>query len=208
MSSARFPGKVLAPFRGRPILAHVVERARAAVAPGRVFVVTSDLPSDDPVAAYAASAGIDVFRGPLDDVFERFRQAALTSGADWVLRVNADSPVMSLRILRAVVDAADESCDLVSTIAPRTLPKGQNPEAVRVSMLEAAAAAALTPSDREHVTAWFYRHPESCRIRNMSSGREGLAALNFSVDTVEDLARLESLSEADLERLLPGTLHG
>ena len=37
MSSARFPGKVLAPFRGRPVIAWVIDAARARSEPTRRF---------------------------------------------------------------------------------------------------------------------------------------------------------------------------
>ena len=70
MSSARFPGKVLAPFRGRPILWHVVDRVARALPDVPRVIVTSTDASDDPIAAYAQAIDTACFRGPLDDVFE------------------------------------------------------------------------------------------------------------------------------------------
>jgi spore coat polysaccharide biosynthesis protein SpsF len=208
MSSARFPGKALAPFRGRPLIAQVIDRVHGArnLEPARVTVLTSTHVSDDPLALYVESLGVRVYRGPLDDVLERFQRCAERSGADWIARINGDSPLMSPRIIEAVVDRADSDCDLVSTIAPRTLPRGQNPELIRTTTLLDTDPSLLSASDREHVTSCYYRHPERFRIVSLKCSRPALAEMNLSVDTVEDLHRLEAMPQAEIDDLLQVTL--
>ena len=71
MGSSRLPGKVLAPIAGRSILAHCVERLRAARV-GEVIVATTTRPDDDGVAAEAERLGVTVVRGAVDDVLGRF----------------------------------------------------------------------------------------------------------------------------------------
>src|SRR5262245_18083216 len=75
MSSRRFPGKVLAPYRGRPRITHVLSAIDAAFG-GSVplSVLTGTDRPDDPLRVYLDSLGVDVWRGPLDDVYDRFRQ--------------------------------------------------------------------------------------------------------------------------------------
>src|SRR5687768_13033965 len=99
MSSQRFPGKVLAPFRGRPIIDHVVAAIRSALPEVPVVVATSTEHSDDPLAAYLGSTGTAFHRGPLADVFSRFRGCLVAHPADWVLRVCADSPLLGAAML-------------------------------------------------------------------------------------------------------------
>lgn len=192
MSSRRFPGKVLAPFRGRPIIWHVLDRVAQALPDLARVVVTSTDASDDPLAAYLAHLGVPCFRGPLDDVFERFRRAARAHGASWLLRVCADSPLLDSRVLRAVVDAFDPSLDLVTTTAPRTFPKGHNAELINAATFAAIDAAELDADDREHVTRFLHRQPQRFKLRNVESGDPSLAALELAVDTIEDLRRLEA----------------
>ena len=192
MSSRRFPGKVLAPFRGRPILWHVLERVAAALQDVPRVVVTSLEASDDPLAAYCDRIGVACFRGPLDDVFERFRLAAREHEAQWLLRVCADSPLLEPRALRAVVDAFDPQLDLITTTAPRTFPKGSNAELINAATLAAIDARELDADDREHVTRFMHRQPDRFRIKNVESGDPSLARLELAVDTIEDLQRLES----------------
>jgi spore coat polysaccharide biosynthesis protein SpsF len=191
MSSRRFPGKVLAPFRGRPIIWHVLDRVAQALPDLKRTVVTSTDPSDDPLVAYLGSLGADCFRGPLDDVLDRFRLAAHARSARWLLRVCADSPLLDERVLHAVVAAREPNLDLVTTTAPRTFPKGHNAELIDVAVLDALDAAELEDADREHVTRFLHRHPERFHIKNVESGDPSLAALELAVDTLEDLQRLE-----------------
>ena len=204
MSSQRFPGKALAPFRGRPLIAHIVDCARQSrgVRSSEVVVLTSTDPSDDPLARYVESLGVEAFRGPLNDVFVRFQQCASGRHAEWIARMNGDSPLMSPAILDAVIARADANCDVVTTIVPRTLPKGQNPEVIRAETLLKTDATMLSSDEREHVTPYFYRYPDRFRIVSLQSNRPELAAVNLSIDTVEDLHRLEAMSQDDIDQML------
>ena len=194
MSSSRFPGKVLASLHGQPILQHVVAAARSVVDIRNIVVATSVDPSDDPVSAYAKMLGVAVVRGPLEDVLERFRECARQVGTEWIGRLNADSPLLDPLIIARVLEARlEDAYDLVTTVFPRTFPKGQNVELIRVSTLMSLGDDELTAGDREHVTAFFYRHPERFLIRNVESGSPALAGDSVAVDTIDDLRRLEQL---------------
>jgi spore coat polysaccharide biosynthesis protein SpsF len=210
MSSRRFPGKMLAPFRGRPILDHVVDAVRRGVPDAPLVVLTSEEPSDEPLAVYARSRGVEVFRGPLDDVLGRFRRALdavdarSPAPAEWVLRICGDSPLLSGAVIRRVIDTArgDGETDLVTTTLQRTFPRGQNAELLRASTLRRLDDdAALTAENREHVTHAIHVHPERYRAVNVASGDPALAARHHAVDTVDDLVRLEA---ADLDLELAG----
>ena len=100
MSSRRFPGKVLAPFRGKPILDHVVDAARRGVPDVPVVVATSRETSDDPVAHHMAARGVACFRGELDDVVRRFTACLAEHPCAFVVRICADSPLVDERVVR------------------------------------------------------------------------------------------------------------
>jgi spore coat polysaccharide biosynthesis protein SpsF len=197
MTSARFPGKVLAPFGGRPILAHVVTAVSAVTKIEDIVIATSTEASDDPLAAYAGSVlGVPVVRGPLNDVLERFRLCIRQNTRAWTGRINADSPLLDPKIIAAVIGARDVCVahDVITTVFPRTFPRGQNVELIRSAALLALPDAELTPEDREHVTPFFYRHPDRYRIHNIESSEPGAAADDQAVDTLDDLRRLERLA--------------
>jgi spore coat polysaccharide biosynthesis protein SpsF len=171
MSSSRFPGKVLAPLFGRPLIQHVLGGVRQALPWSTdIVVVTSDQPSDDPLAVYVTALGVKVFRGALGNVFARFRAAMRIYPHEYVLRTCADSPFPNHNILRRVAGhAAVGDYDLVTTTYPRTFARGQNAELIRASTFLSINQADLGEEEREHVTAVYYRHPERYRILNLSS---------------------------------------
>ena len=200
MTSQRFPGKVLASFKGQPILEHVVSVVEAVVPRERVTIATSTDPTDDAIAAFAKKRGTALVRGDLVNVLARFQQAARGSSAEWILRINADSPLHDPQVLSRVIAEAGPHCDVVTTIRPRTFPKGRNAELVRRAALLAIDAAAASIEEQEHVTSYFYLRPDRYRIVNVESGHADWAQHSLVVDTLEDLTRLEAMSDADLDR--------
>src|SRR5262245_57031101 len=87
MSSSRFPGKMLAPVRGIPLVEFVCRRVALAKHIESIVVATSDGPDDDPLAEAVERAGFRVFRGSLADVLGRFVGAVRSTGANIVVRV-------------------------------------------------------------------------------------------------------------------------
>jgi hypothetical protein len=74
MSSSRLPGKVLRPLLGQPMILRQIERLRRCQRLERIVVATSEDPSDDILVETIAGAGVEVVRGPLEDVLGRFIQ--------------------------------------------------------------------------------------------------------------------------------------
>ena len=195
MSSTRFPGKMLAPFNGRPIIAHVVSRIADAFPISIITVATSTHESDDPLAGYVERMGVSVFRGPLDDVFRRFQLCLQEYPADWIFRVNGDSPLFDADLvykMQAYTDRTD--LDLVTNVFPRTFPKGRSLEMLNVTTFLGLNAGELTARQQEHVTPVFYDNPDRFHILNIESGDPSQAEVNLCVDTVDDLRRIESMA--------------
>ena len=190
MTSSRLPGKVMAPVLGEPMIGRQVERLRRAKRIDRLVVATSTDPSDDPLATYCESLELMVFRGSLDDVLGRFRAAlALHGDAEAVVRLTADCPLTDPELIDRVVEhhhAAD--ADYTSnTLTNRTYPHGLDVEVIKPGALIEAAERAADPYEREHVTPYIYRRPETYRLAGVAR-HESLAALRWTVDLPADLA--------------------
>lgn len=195
MSSRRLPGKVLAELGGRPALGWLLDRLARCTRIDGVTVATSDERGDDVLAEWCRARGVDVHRGPLDDVAARVLAAARERRLDGVVRISGDSPLMD----PALVDRAAErlragEADLVSNVVPpRTYPAGQSVEAVRTDSLAAAVPLMTEPGDREHVTPALYRHPDRFRIEALRHA-PSLGDRRMVLDTDDDLCALEALA--------------
>lgn len=194
VGSTRLPGKVLMPLAGQPMVAHVVARAREIVGVDAVVAAIPDLAEDDPLAAAAAAAGAEVVRGPADDVLARYHGAAALAGADVVVRITADcpllSPLVSGNVLAAFVD-----CDYASNTLRRTYPRGLDTEVLTTAALDTADREAADPIDREHVTPFIYRRPDRFRLRDVVADIDR-SDLRWTVDTADDMAFATAVYDA------------
>jgi spore coat polysaccharide biosynthesis protein SpsF len=189
MSSSRLPGKVMAPVLGEPMIGRQIERLKRAKSIDRLMLATSTDPSDDPLAAYVEGLGVEVFRGSLDDVLDRYWKAlSRHPEATTVIRLTADCPLADPELIDKVVAHHHETRADYTTAAlrARTYPHGLDVEAIRPEALEAAASRATDPYEREHVTPFIYRRPEEFRLAGVAR-RDSLGHLRWTVDVPEDL---------------------
>lgn len=192
MSSSRFPGKMLAPLLGRPMIAHVLARLTECTPRERVLLVTSDDASDDPLADYVANRlGFEVFRGSLENVVFRFQLALRKYPAEWFVRICGDSPVIDPGLVGWMLARLVPATDLMSNVVRRTFPPGQSIEIVRASRFLDIDSAALTPEEREHLTLCYYNRQGDYRIAAVEAHDGELLQRRQVVDTIEDMRSLE-----------------
>ena len=84
--SRRFPGKVLADFRGKKVLEHVLQAAGDSCGKDRLILATSNETQDDAVAKFASDTNRKVYRGSLGNVWSRFQQVALSTEVEGINR--------------------------------------------------------------------------------------------------------------------------
>jgi spore coat polysaccharide biosynthesis protein SpsF len=196
VSSTRLPGKVLLPLLGAPMILRQVERVRRARRIDRLVVATSTEPSDDPLVAMLEAEGLEVARGPLDDVLKRFVLAARPHAPDWVVRLTADCPLADPTLIDRVVDETQASgADYGSNALKPTFPNGLEAEVVRFRLLEALDSGARTDAEREHVTFAIYREPGRYRLHSVESAQP-LEQHRWTVDEPRDFALVERVYEA------------
>ena len=193
MSSSRFPGKVLAPFHGCPVITHVVSNISKVVPVNQIVVATSTHQSDDPLAGYLHEQGISVFRGPLENVFRRFQLCLNNYPCDWFIRISADSPLLDPNVIRRMQSfSARIDLDVVTNVFPRTFPKGHSAEMLNAAKFAKLDGNHMTPIQREHVTKFLYDNSAKFRILNVAAKGPSQSHINLCIDTVEDLKRLQN----------------
>lgn len=188
MSSSRLPGKVLMDIGGEPMIIRVVKRSQKAKTLGDMVVITSDHQDDDALEKICLDHGVSCFRGNLHDVLDRYYQAAKRFQAEIIVRITGDCPLLDPAIVDQVVRTFHKgSYDYVSNILECTFPDGLDTEVFRMETLERAWLEARLKSEREHVTAFIYNHPELFRCGCVKHTKD-LSSLRWTVDTSEDLA--------------------
>lgn len=185
--SSRLPGKVLLDLSGAPMLTRVVERARQCATDATV-IATSTAPGDDAVEDLADTLGVACFRGSEEDVLARFVGAARVHGADAIVRITADCPLLDPAVTNSVIRAFIEAgVDFASNALERSFPRGLDSEVFSRAALERACAESQAPYERAHVTPYLYALQNGFRLAPVTLSGETHARHRWTVDTPEDL---------------------
>ncbi len=198
MASTRLPGKVLKEVLGKPLLQYHIERLRQVRGISDVVVATTVNESDDLVENVCKHLSYAVFRGSERDVLGRYYRAAKVYHADAVIRVTSDCPLIDPFVIEQVVQSYLHSTaeyDYFSNTIKRTFPRGMDTEVFSAQVLEEAFQEARLDYEREHVTPFFYMHPERYRIGNLTYHTD-VSQHRWTVDTPEDFELIRRIITA------------
>ena len=189
MSSSRFPEKVLSPLCGMPMLMWTINYCRQINLP--LFVLTSTDKGDDQLIGMLEKNYVSYYRGSLENVVSRYLSFMKEHQVKKVVRISGDSPLINPDVILNVIAQYQElaDADLTTNVFPRSFPKGQSVEVIPRKSLELLGDRSLSESDIEHVTPYFYANYKEFKINNLNN-TEDLSSINLSVDTKEDLLRV------------------
>lgn len=198
MTSKRLPGKVLMEFAGQPALAHLVDRLSRAPGLKGIAVATTTNQTDDPVAALADKLNVQCFRGDEFDVLARFSGAAAQVNAQTIVRVTGDCPLIDPAVVSRVISAFNASdADYAANNLERSYPIGQDTEVFSRASLDQAARFARRDDEREHVTPYIRRRPETYRQINVAAPPwQHDPLLRLTLDTHDDFMLIEDVFRA------------
>ncbi len=199
--STRLPGKVLLDLGGRPVLARVLERVERTGYGGQTVVATSSLPRDDAIATLCGHLGVPCFRGSELDVLDRYYHCALAFGADTVVRVTADCPLLAWELTNLTVQTFRERSPDYAEIA--RLPAGTSAEVVSMEALARAWRQATDADDRQHVLTYVAGRPEQFDVWLPPPPDPALErpALRLTLDTPDDYRLISGIYDRLGERI-------
>lgn len=168
---------------GKPIIAHVIERAQGMKGISCVVVATCE--DNEPLIECAYSMGAEAFVGSEHNVLERYTFAAREFGGDYIVRITGDNPFTDVEFgSYAIEKALGSNADLASVSG---IPLGTGIEVIKREALEKAFSESTTPYHFEHVTPFIKEHPDLFTIRRFDVLIENpFPHLRLTVDTDED----------------------
>ncbi len=195
MSSSRLPGKVLMDVGGQPALTRLLRRLQRARTLDDIVLATTTNAADDVLAAWAHEAGIAAYRGSEDDVLGRVVDAQRSRRADIVVEITGDDILTDPEIVDMAVATYDaNACDVVSNTAVRGYPSGIGAQVFALALLAEVAQTIDDPPVREHVSLYFYEHPERYRLIHLQPPpRWRMPEARTQLDYPEDLAFLNAV---------------
>ena len=202
INSKRLPGKVLMEIEGKSILGWMIERIKKSDINIPVVVLTSDKKSDDKIEEFCFKNNINVFRGELDNVFQRFIEAAYFFKQNEFFRLCADSPCFDPILLKSALYLSEQNpeYDLITNVHPRSFPKGQSVELIKLDSFQRLRSFGLSSFEKEHITSGFYSRDKEFKIYNFCSKIEKYKNIQLSVDTPNDLKKIKLIFQKALNR--------
>ena len=201
MTSTRLPGKVMKEVLGKPLLEYQIERLKRANEADQLVIATTTNDTDQPIVELCKRLGVAYYSGSEEDVLSRYYEAATEFGADVVVRVTSDCPLIDPAVVDKVIKHYKDNWDkydYVSNTLTRTYPRGLDTEVFSYKVLQEAFFNAKEQSEREHVTPYICWHPERYRLGNVFH-HENQSQHRWTVDTPEDFELIKLI----LQELYP-----
>jgi len=194
LGSSRLPGKVMQKIDDHnTVLDYVIKQVRAAKKIEKILVATTDLAQDDVICDHLSAKNIECCRGSSEDVLDRYYQCAEKFSVDTIVRITADNPLVDPNIIDLVIDKyVAHNCDLSTNTLHRTFPYGTEVEVFSFTVLEQAWRQAKKPSEREHVTPYFYNNPTKFKIHHVQN-QKNLSTFRWTVDQIEDFVLVQKI---------------
>jgi spore coat polysaccharide biosynthesis protein SpsF len=190
-SSSRLPGKALMAINNKKVLQYIIERLQRVVAKDKIVLATSNEDSDLPIANFAKEENIQLYRGSLENVAERFYNSAHEKAWDYAIRINGDNIFVDTIVLEEMIKLAErDAFDFISNVQDRTFPKGMSIEIVRMEHYKRHLKKINdSPYYREHVMVYLYEEPSGKKYYYKNDELPEAAGIQLALDTPEDFER-------------------
>lgn len=186
MTSTRLPGKVLAKVCGKSLLEHLIDRLGKVKRIDGIMVAATVNATDDPIVELCRELDVSVFRGSEDDVLSRYYHAAAGIGAEIIVRVTSDCPLLDPTLADEIIGHYLDHREELDYVCEARFPQGLSVEVFPFRILEEIHREATAQPDREHVTTFIIQRPERYRLGYISADSD-LSHHRWTVDTPADL---------------------
>jgi glutamate-1-semialdehyde 2,1-aminomutase len=192
MGSTRLPNKVMKPIGGIPMIELLLSRLSRSKEIDQIVVATSIDTRNQPLVDHVRKLGYSCEQGSENDVLDRYVQAARAHGADVVVRITGDCPVVDPELVDECIRRFKTSgVDYFCNNYPPTYPDGLDIEVCSFNVLEQSWRETDKPFNREHVTPYL-REPGLFKTALMQHF-EDLSSLRWTVDESADFSVIEKV---------------
>lgn len=186
MGSTRLPNKVMKEIGSHTVIELLLARLSRSRELDAIVVATSVNPENAPLAEHVQRLGYACERGSEQDVLQRYVDAARTHGADVVVRITGDCPLVDPELVDECIRRfKSANLDYFNNVDPPTYPDGLDIEVVTRAALERATLESDKPSDHEHVTPYIRESDGFAKW--VMQNDEDLAMHRWTVDEQADL---------------------
>jgi len=197
MNSSRLPGKILLKIdKSHTVLDYVISQLKHCKQIDNIIIATTNCKEDKIITNFCKKNKINYFVGSSEDVLDRYYQCAKKFNISIIVRITADCPLVDPNIVDKLIDEyTNHKFDVVATHKPRSFPQGiADIEIFSFQSLENIWKNSKKPSEREHVTLYFYNNPKKFKFFNLKNF-EDFSKIKLSIDRDLDYKFVKKIIE-------------
>ena len=172
LGSTRLPKKVLKTIKDKTLLHYQVERVKQAKLVDQYIIATTNKTIDNAIGHFCHQHQIKFFCGDENNVLSRFYHTALAFNAtenDLIIRLTSDCPLVAPELIDQLIEQHIANKNIaISNIDIQSYPRGFDAEIFSMAALTQAFYQASTAFQQEHVTPYFYQHPQQYPCQSIS----------------------------------------
>ena len=197
MTSSRLPGKVLMPSNGIPMLKHLTDRLKTVSSIDEIVIATTINETDNEIVSFANNENVKYFRGSEDDVMLRVVEAAKHHGADVIVEITGDCPIIDPQIIEQTIQIyLANNADYVSNCHIRSYPVGMDTQVFSLAVLEKSLTMTKNALDHEHVTLHIRNNPDIfSHIHILAPPEIEYPDLGLTLDEKDDYSLINNIIE-------------
>lgn len=195
-SSMRLKNKAFLKINEKFIIQNVIERLLLSKRIKKIIIATSTKSSDKRFRQFSNNKNILYFRGPLNNVYQRYYQIIKKYKLKYFLRISGDSPLIDYRIIDKAFEIfkRKKNYEIITNTFNRSFPKGQSVEIIKSEiLLKNSVSISKNKVYKEHITKFFYDNYKKYKIYNFKN-KSNVSKINLSVDTANDLRKIKKIS--------------
>ena len=174
---------------GKPALTRLVNRLQRSKLLDGIVLATTISKKDDALEAWAKAERVDCHRGSEEDVLDRVVSAQRQMNSEIVVEVTGDCTLIDSAVIDLGIHTfLENDCDVVTNARKPFFPMGMDIQVYPLKKLAEVASTIRDPAVREHVSLYFYEHPELYRIIHVFAPQSWYGPdYRFMLDYPEDL---------------------
>ncbi len=194
LDSTRLPGKAVMCIKGKPIIAHIVERLSLSKYLRNIIIATTEDSIEVIRESLEKYKNIKFFVGSKNNVLERYYKASEEFQSRIVVRATGDNPLVCPEFLDKAIELhVNSDADLTHYLG---IPLGTGVEVIKKEALKIAYKITKDPYDLEHVTPFIYKNRDSFKVLEpLATGLYYAPEIRVTVDTKEDFERVSAIFE-------------
>lgn len=189
VNSSRLPGKIMLDLAGKTLLERVYLSVLKSKKISKIIFATSTSKKEQILINKLNSLNIDFFRGDLNNVLNRYYNAAKKYNAKSIIRVTADNPLTSGELIDNLIkEYENNNYEYVGYNNKSII--GINSEIFSFSSLSIANDNALSNYDKEHVTPYIKRESSSLFVDTFDKYNND--NISVTIDTLEEYININN----------------